>query len=179
MSELVDDFGPEAFRHACRLAGKARTPETRQGNDRGAAVQLRLAEDEGQDRDEEVRIGQSHDAHGVPRPSRGEPQKDAVGRMLKAGAVERVDRPFGRHVETRWDAEHPLDVRAHALEESGLFESASDPPKGDLSHGAPAAAGAAVEGGPSAASGSRIVIVVPSPAGLATRIEPPCFSTIP
>src|ERR1035441_596640 len=98
--------------------------------------------------------------------------------MLVAPRVERVLGPPSGKLEAHREAEYLLRVRTHALEESLVAVPRSDPPQGDLAHVAAAAAGAGAAP-PSSASGSRIVIVVPCPARLSTRIEPPCFSTIP
>src|SRR5664279_2263172 len=134
MPELVDDFGPEADREPGRLAGKPRAGKARGRHDGGRALELRLAKDERQDRDEEVCVRQADQARGAARPVRREPQEDATGGMLFAPRVVRLVRPS-----------------------RGAVEAAP----------------------PSVARGSRIVIVVPCPALLVTRIEPLCFSTMP
>lgn len=174
MPELVNDLGPDADREPGRLAGKPHAGETRGGYDGDGAFQLRLAEDERQDWDEEVRVREADQARGSARPVRREPQEDAMGGVLFASFVERFVRPARGELEARRSAEHPLDLNAHAREKFRVHVSRPDPPQGDLAH-VPTAGPAA----PSAAIGSRIVIVVPCPATLVTRIAPPCFSTMP
>ena len=185
MPELVNDFGPEADREPGRLAGKARAEKARRRHDGNRALQLRLAKDERQDGDEEVLVRQADQARRAARPVRREPEEDAMGGMLFAARIERLVRPARGDLEAHRHAEHPLDVRAHTREKFVRDGFPSDPPQSDLAHApaaGPAIAGTA-EGAeaapPSAARGSRIVIVVPCPGSLVTRIEPPCFSTMP
>ncbi len=182
MPELVNDFGPEPDREAGRLAGKSRAQETRGRHYGDRALQLRLAEDERQDRDEEVRVRQADQACGAAWPVRREPQEDAMGGVLLPLGVERLLRPARRNVEAHGKPEDSLDVSAHTREKLRVDVSRPDPPQGDLAHGAAAGLATAEGAGappPSAARGSRIVIVVPFPTPLATRMEPPCFSTMP
>src|SRR5664279_1389929 len=185
-SDLVDvleEEGPARLAEV-RLLGvhvpKARRARGR--HDGGRALELRLAKDERQDRDEEVCVRQADQARGAARPVRREPQEDATGGMLFAPRVVRLVRPSRGDVEAHRQAEDFLHVSAHACEKFRVDVSRPDPPQGDLAHVpavGPATAGAAEAAPPSVARGSRIVIVVPCPALLVTRIEPLCFSTMP
>src|ERR1039457_2274583 len=99
MPELVDRFGPETHPEPGGLAREPRAGQAGRGHDGCTALELRLAEDERQDRDEEVRVRQAEDARGPLRPPRREQQERAMRGVLVATHVERVVRPRARELE--------------------------------------------------------------------------------
>ncbi len=161
-------------RDAGRLArDERRVAEAGRRDDRGAAAELRLAEHEGQNRDEEVGVRHAED------PVRAvvallKPRKDPRGGILASPHVERVPGRLGRDAQAGWKPVLARDAPLHALEQVRGGVPDADPQEEDLTHAA-APAGAAA----SPASGSRTVIVVPSPRRLCAFMEPPCFSTTP
>ena len=128
-------------RRAGRLAGEPRADQAGRRDDRRAALELRLAEDERQDRDEEVRVRHAQDARGPLGPPRREPQERPMRGVLVAALVERVVGARPRELEPGRSPKHLLDVRAHAFQEPCVGIARPDPPQGDLAHVAAAAAG--------------------------------------
>ena len=96
--QLVQGFLAEAFGENALAPEAIAGDETRRRHDRRPAAELRLAEDEGQNRDEQVDVGQSENLGGVD-VTRLEPLEDPAAFVLAATSVPRFLRPFGLEPE--------------------------------------------------------------------------------
>jgi hypothetical protein len=93
VAQLVNALGHDAAPEPDRIRlddSVACQPGRR--HDGGVSLELGFSEDEGQDGDEEVGIGEGEDPVRPGRPVLGKPMEDARGRML---APARVEGPLG------------------------------------------------------------------------------------